>query len=323
MTRNNSRHLLDMLADVPDFRKCRGKRHPLQAVLGLIVIAMMAGYRTYSAMAEYGRTYDPKLAEALGFTHKKTPCGATLHHLLKNIDIKALETTLSQWAKNVLTQIATQEAEAIAVDGKTLIGSQKQDAVISHLLSAVSHQLGITLAQQPADSKTNEIPISQEILQVLDVAGKIVTTDALLTQRSLRQDLRQADADYVTPVKANQKNLYLDIQQLFQPFSDIETPDVEQRRFRNLHTDASAHLDTCETVEKADGFITTRTLRASTLLNDYLTWPDLAQVYEYRCERIHIRTGEITHQTQYGITSLTSQEASAERLLNSDAGIGR
>ena len=99
MTRNNSRHLLDMLADVPDFRKCRGKRHPLQAVLGLIVIAMMVGYRTYSAIAEYGRTYAPKLAEALGFTQKKTPCAATLHHLLKNIDVKALETTLSQWAK--------------------------------------------------------------------------------------------------------------------------------------------------------------------------------------------------------------------------------
>ena len=134
MTGNTSRHLLDMLADVPDFRKCRGKRHPLRAVLGLIVIAMMAGYRTYSAIADYGRTYDPKLADALGFTHKKTPCAATLHHLFKHMDVKDLETTLGQWAKNVLAQIATQEAKAIAVDGKTLIGSQKQDAVISHLL---------------------------------------------------------------------------------------------------------------------------------------------------------------------------------------------
>lgn len=315
MTGNNSRHLLDMLADVPDFRKCRGKRHPLQAVLGLIVIAMMAGYRTYSAIAEYGRTYAPKLAEALGFTHKKTPCAATLHHLLKNIEVKALETTLSQWAKNVLTQIATQEAEAIAIDGKTLIGSQKQDAVISHLLSAVSHQLGITLAQQPVNSKTNEIPISKEILQALDVAGKIVTTDALLTQRSFCQDLCQADADYVMPVKANQKHLYLDIQQLFEPLSEIETTAVEERRFRNLHTDAGADLDTYTTVEKAHGFITTRTLKASTLLNDYLTWPGLAQVYEYRCERKHTRTGEITHQTQYGITSLIPKAASAKRLL--------
>ncbi|RKU09983.1 ISAs1 family transposase, partial [Candidatus Poribacteria bacterium] len=83
----------------------------------------------------------------------------------------------------------------------------------------------------------------------------------------------------------------------------------------NLHTDADAHLDAYTMVEKAHGFITTRTLKASTLLNDYLTWPGLAQVYEYRSERKHTRTGEITHQTQYGITSLTPEEASAERLL--------
>lgn len=93
------------------------------------------------------------------------------------------------------------------------------------------------------------------------------------------------------PVKANQKHLYLDIQQLFEPLSEIQVPDVEERRFRNLHTGTGAHLDTYTTVEKAHGFITTRTLKASTLLNDYLTWPDLAEAYEYRCERKHTRTG--------------------------------
>ena len=83
-----------MLADVPDFRKSRGKRHPLPAVLGLIVIAMMSGYCSYSAIAEYGRTYDRKLSQALGFTHEKIPCASTLHHLLKNIDVQALENIL-------------------------------------------------------------------------------------------------------------------------------------------------------------------------------------------------------------------------------------
>ncbi len=58
-----------------------------------------------------------------------------------------------------------------------------------------------------------------------------------------------------------------------------------------------------------------RTLRASTLLTSYSDWPGLAQVYEYRINRIHTKTGESTHHTQYGITSLTPQQATAEDLL--------
>ena len=314
MTKNNSRHLLYMLSEFPDFRKPRGKRHPLPAVLGLSIIALMCGYRSYSAIAEYGRTCDRKLLEdSLGFTHPKTPCASTLHHFLKNIDSVALEKVLGEWAKAVLAEIPGEDTTAVALDGKTLIGSAKQGATISHLLSAVSHQLGITLAQQPVATKTNEIPVSTQILQAFQVRGKIVTTDALLTQRAFSQNLCQAEADYVMPVKGNQKCLYADIQCLFQLSS-------ETLAFAALHEDLQAHFDTYTSVEKAHGFITTRTLTTSTSLTDYLTWPGLAQVYEYRCQRQHTRTGKTTHQTQYGITSLSPQQASAERLLKLQRG---
>ncbi len=86
------------------------------------------------------------------------------------------------------------DKEAVAMAGKTLCGSAKQGAHITHLLSVVSHQLGITLAQRPVSEKTNEIPVATQILQTFDVAGKVVTTDALLTQRSVCQDLCGATA---------------------------------------------------------------------------------------------------------------------------------
>ena len=110
------------------------------------------------------------------------------------------------------------------------------------------------------------------------------------------------------PVKGNQKCLYADIQCLFQLSS-------ETLAFAALHEDLQAHFYTHTSVEKAHGFITTRTLTTSTSLTDYLTWPGLAQVYEYRCQRQHTRTGKTTHQTQYGITGTSPQQASAERLL--------
>ena len=80
MTKATSRHLIDILAQVPDPRNAKGKRHPLCAILALAVIAIMCGYRSYSAIAQWGRTYTPALVEALGFTHAKTPCAATLYH---------------------------------------------------------------------------------------------------------------------------------------------------------------------------------------------------------------------------------------------------
>ena len=320
MTKITSRHLLDILAEVPDSRNNRGKRHPLSAILGLAVIAMMCGYRSYAAIAEWGRTYHTDLAKALGFTHTKTPCASTLHYVFKDLDATALENRLTRWATAILDDLTPQtDTQTLAIDGKTLCGSRKQDATITHLLSVVSHQLGITLTQQPVDAKTNEIPIAIEILQALDVSGKILTTDALLTQKDFCQTLREKKADYVLPVKANQKLTYQDIQRLFEPESppknDVDPQAYQARIFETLHHEAKAHTDTASTVEKAHGYITTRTLTTSTLLNEHLTWPGLAQVYEYRSERKHIRTQKITHQVQYGITSLSPHQATAKRLL--------
>ena len=321
MTKTTSRHLLDILAEVPDSRNNRGKRHPLSALLGLAVIAMMCGSRSYAAIAQWGRTYHADLPKALGFRGRKTPYASTLHYVFKDLDATALENKLTQWAITVFEDLPPEtDTQALAIDGnQTLCGSAKQDAKITHLLSVVSHQLGITLTQQPVDAKTNEIPIATQILQTFDVSGKIITTDALLTQKAFCQTLCEKKADYVLPVKANQKQTYEDIKRLFTPEippkTDVDPQVYQARTFETLHQENKAHTDTFSSVEKAHGYITTRTLTTSTLLNEHLTWPGLAQVYEYRSQRKHVRTQKITHHTQYGITSLSTQRASAKRLL--------
>ena len=169
---------------------------------------MMCGYRSYTAIAEWGRTYHPELPKVLGFTQAKTPCASTLHYVFKDLDVTALENALTQWVITVLENWSlnhTHQHDAVAVDGKALCGSITQDAAIQHLLSVVSHQLGITLTQQAVDAKTNEIPASKQILQSFDVSEKIVTTDALLTQKAFCETLLRKKAHYVLPVKANHK----------------------------------------------------------------------------------------------------------------------
>jgi predicted transposase YbfD/YdcC len=132
--------------------------------------------------------------------------------------------------------------EGIAIDGKTLRGSQKQGAPGAHLLSALAHRLGLTLAQQAVADKTNEIPVALELLRHVVLEGRVVTMDALLTQRPSAQQIVDAGGDYVRLVKDRQPQLRADIATVFalpplagETRTVVETVDsghgrIEQRR---------------------------------------------------------------------------------------------
>src|SRR5512145_3142396 len=119
--------LIEVFAEIPDFRRCRGKRHPLPAILSLACCAMLCGYRSYSAIAEWGRNYGTRIAQALGFTHA-TPCAATFYTIFRHVQRDEFEARLGAWADSVVGSLPTVPATpevAIALDGKTLRGSKK------------------------------------------------------------------------------------------------------------------------------------------------------------------------------------------------------
>lgn len=179
--------LLDLLATMPDPRQPSGRRHPLPAMLALACAATLCGARGYGAIAEWGRNYGADLARALGFTRDKTPCAATFFLLFRRLDRAALEATLSTWAERLLAQLPPPKGplEAVAIDGKTLRGSQQQGALDVHLLSVLSHRLGLPLYQQAVADKSNEIGAIQQVLAALVLEGRVVTVDAMLCQREV------------------------------------------------------------------------------------------------------------------------------------------
>ena len=199
------RPLIEVLAEIPDFRSTHGQRHPLAAILALVCSALLCGYRSYTAIAEWGRNYGARLTHVLGFT-RRPPCAATLHTVLRGVEREALEVNLGAWAEDLLaaTPPAQDAAEGIAIDGKTLRGSQQQGAPGAHLLSALGHRLGLTLAQHAVADKTNEIPVVMEWLRQVVLEGRVVTMDALRTQRAIAQQIVAAGGDYVMVVKDNQ-----------------------------------------------------------------------------------------------------------------------
>jgi predicted transposase YbfD/YdcC len=293
------RPLIEVLAEIPDFRNQRGKRHPLVAILALACSAMLCGYRSYTAIAEWGRHYGEHLVRALGFTHR-SPCAATLHTVFRRVDREAVEAKLGAWAEGLLGETPRTEGgeAAMALDGKTLRGSQKQGAPGVPLLSALAHRMGLTLAQQAVDDKTNEMPVAVELLRHLVLEGRVVTMDALLTQRQIAQQIVDAGGDYVMVVKENQPQLLEDIETVF-----ALAPIAGERR------------TTAATLDLGHGRIEQRGLQTSNVLLGDSDWPGLAQVFRLERQVIIKKTGEVREEVVAGVTSLAPERADAARLL--------
>jgi len=293
------RPLIEVFAALPDFRQPRGKRHPLTAIFALACCAMLCGYRSYSAIAEWGRNYGVRIAQALGFTHAP-PGAATLHTIFRHVNRDEFEAHLGAWADRVVGSLprAPEMPEvAIALDGKTLRGSKKQGAPGTHLLSALAHRVGVTLAQCAVDDKTNEITAVEALLCQLVLEGRIVTMDALLTQRHVAQTIVDKGGDYVMIVKDNQPQLRADIELVFTlpPAGDPQ---------------ATAHM-----VDIGHGRIEQRNITTSEALIGYSDWPGLAQVFELGRNVMFPKTGKERVEVVYGVTSLRSERATPERLL--------
>jgi hypothetical protein len=189
--------LIEVFSDITDFRQSCGKRHPLSAMLGLACCAMLCGYRSYSAIAAWGRNDGTAMAHALGFT-PHTPCAATLHTILRSIDREAFAAQVGAGAESLVATVpAAPEAPAIAiaVDGKTLRGSKKQGAPETHLVSVLTHRVGLTLTPQAVATKTHEITEVATVFGAIVLAGRIVPMDALLTPRQVAQTMVAAGGD--------------------------------------------------------------------------------------------------------------------------------
>ena len=94
--------LVELLGEIPDFRQASGKRYPLAAILALACAAMLCGYRSYGAIAEWGRNYGRELVAALGFRNGQTPCASTLHWVFRHLDCAQFESQLGRWTETVM-----------------------------------------------------------------------------------------------------------------------------------------------------------------------------------------------------------------------------
>ena len=294
--------LVEYLAQIPDYRQARGRRHGLLPMLLLVCVAMLCGARSQLAIAEWAANYGQPWLNWLGFTRGRGPSQPTLSRLFAQIAHATVEAVLQQWAEQVLrldSPPAAPALEGIAVDGKTLRGSKRQGAVDAHLLSAFSQRLGVVLGQTGVPDKTNEIGVAGAFLASLVLTGRVVTADALLTQQTLAQTILDSGGDYLLVVKDNQAQLRADLEAAFAP--EAESVGVV----------GAAHTTTLH-----GGRLERRDLTATTALVGYSDWPGLQQALRLDRRVIHKRTGAVLRQeTAYAVTSCSPAQATPAQLL--------
>src|SRR3990172_6152688 len=224
------------------------------------------------------------------------PSEPTIRRVLQSADIEVMEPAFNNWLSSLIEE---GQYEALAVDGKTLKGARDADNKQVCLLSAVLHCQGITIAQLRVDSKTNEIPTLRTLLAPLNIKGKVVTADALHTQKETAKYLvEEKEAHYIFTLKNKQPTLRADIEAL------------------KLDKDAPHY----ETTEKGHGRVESRKIWVSTELNDYLDFPYVGQVFCIKRQVYDCKKQSEREETVYGITDLSYEAASPERVLKLNRG---
>ena len=207
-----SQYLLDLLAQVPDPRKRRGRRHTLAGLLAVGIAAVIAGSRSFAAIGQWAADAGADVLAGLGAARGAAE-ESTFRRAFALVSPDVLDRVLGAWLHTRAVQAGGRLV--IAVDGKTVRGAKDKTGKAPHLVAALAHGIGAVLGQAAVDAKSNEIPAVRELLKAFaSLAGAVITIDALHTQRDTAQVITGRQADYVMTVKGNMPTLYKRLKKL-------------------------------------------------------------------------------------------------------------
>lgn len=193
-----------IFSDVPEPRLERTKAHSLESILFLSLCAVVCGADTFVAIEKFGEAKEEWLTELMPFPNG-IPSHDTIGRVFALVDTDALSEAFARW-----TQVAASNiAGVVAIDGKTLRRSFKDGSkkAFVHVVSAWSAEAGIVLGQVKTEDKSNEITAIPRLLDMLNVAGCLVTIDAMGCQRAVATKIVEKGGDYLLAVKDNQPGL--------------------------------------------------------------------------------------------------------------------
>ncbi|MBI3652861.1 MAG: ISAs1 family transposase [Acidobacteria bacterium] len=205
--------LLDCFATVTDPRIERTKRHQLIDILVIAICATICGADSWEDLELFGNAKREWFHSFLELENG-IPSHDTFRRVFARLDTRQFQQAFLQWVGSV-AQLT--KAEVIAIDGKQLRRSHDRPAGKGaiHMVSAWAQENRLVLGQVKVDDKSNEITAIPELLAMLEIAGCIVTLDAMGCQTQIAEQIIEKETDYVLAVKKNQPYLYEDLEQYF------------------------------------------------------------------------------------------------------------
>jgi predicted transposase YbfD/YdcC len=296
------------LLKLKDQRKRRGVRYPLGLILVMVILAKLGGEDGPKGICEWLSHRIDFLVEHLKLCRPRVPHPITISRVLGwAIDVEQLERLLKEYFASLS---GTGQSVLVSIDGKTIRSTIPAGGTRgTHLLAVYLPAEGLVLMQIEVDRKENEIVVAPQILQMIDLQGKIVVGDALHTQRAISVQIVEAGGNYCWTVKDNQPNLRAAIERFFEP--EVETPGFGK---------AISDLRVVSVTNQGHGRFECRTLTVCSVQEGELDWPGAQQVFKLHRRFVYRRNGAEMNETIYGITSLTTDQADARQLLEINRG---
>jgi len=278
--------LLELFEQVTDPRARRGVRHRFAGLLAVALAAVLAGVRSFVAIGEWVADAEAGVLVRLGVTAGRRPCESTIRRAFARLDGERLDAVLGAWMR---TRVGVSGGRrVIAIDGKSVRGARAGGKTAPHLVAALDHRLGVVLGQVQVTARSNEIPALRTLLGAFDLAGTVVTADAMHTQTDTATYITDRNGHYVLTVKGNQPSLFARCKKL--PWTQIH---------------AASRLDV------SHGRRVQRTIKVAAAAQ-VLDFPGAVQVAQLR--RTATRAGKKTVEIVYIITSMTSTEATPAQI---------
>lgn len=205
--------IIALLKTIKDYRRKQGQRHPLEVILIIIIMAIMAGSKGERAIARFAQNNKKDLIKALKIKRGEIPTRCIIQRTIQNINFSELQNTFYLWSLKI---VKIKEKDIVNIDGKAIRGTVKNSQTnfqnFTSLVSVFASKRRQVLAAGKIETKKeNEIPKVQELIAMLDLNDVTFTLDALHCQEKTVDIIKKTGNHYIIGVKNNQKKLYQDI----------------------------------------------------------------------------------------------------------------
>lgn len=300
--------LVDYLEALEDPRIDRTKKHELIDILVIAICAAICGAKTWIDIEDFAKSKQEWFSSFLNLKHG-IPSHDTFRRVFILLDPKKFLKIFIKWIKSVTDGV---DLEQICIDGKTLRKSFEKGRHSSaiHMVNAWSTGCGLALGQLKSEGKKNEIKTVPKLLDYLDIEDCIVSTDAMNCQVKTAEKVLQKGADYLFGLKGNHEYLQKRVQE---KFSEVSGAGPKKFNIDKFESNDEGH----GRVEKRICTVISENGNESLGVNVLEKWPELRSIIQIQSERTDKKTGEVSQETRYYISSFSGD---AQKFLKSVRG---